>query len=53
MANDTNTMGYNQWFYFAVQNMKTSTKYTFRVVNYVSQGLSREKNSISSNKDKE
>lgn len=36
MQNDTNTYGYNQWFYFSIRNMKNNTKYTFRVANFVS-----------------
>lgn len=35
MQNDTNTYGYNQWFYFSVRNMKINTKYTFRISNFV------------------
>lgn len=35
MQNDTNTYGYNQWFYFSVRNMKMQTKYTFRISNFV------------------
>ena len=35
MQNDTNTYGYNQWFYFSVRNMKVNTKYTFRIANFV------------------
>lgn len=35
MQNDTNTYGYNQWFYFSVQNAKKNTVYTFRIANYV------------------
>ena len=35
MQNDTNTYGYNQWFYFSIRNMKPHTKYTFRIANFV------------------
>lgn len=35
MSNDTNTLGYNQWFYFSIQNARKGVKYSFRIVNYV------------------
>lgn len=35
MQNDTNTYGYNQWFYFSIRNAKRNTKYTFKIANYV------------------
>lgn len=35
MSNDTNTLGYNQWFYFSLRNMRAQTKYSFKVANYV------------------
>ena len=35
MQNDTNTNGYNQWFYFSLRNAKPKTKYTFKIANYV------------------
>jgi len=35
IENDTNTLGYNQWFYFSVRNMRKNVKYMFYVVNYV------------------
>ena len=35
MQNDTNTYGYNQWFYFSIRNMTPNVKYTFKIVNYV------------------
>ena len=35
MSNDTNTMGYNQWFYFSIRNTKKSIKYSFQIMNYV------------------
>ena len=35
MQNDTNTLGYNQWFYFGVKGMVKGANYTFNVVNYV------------------
>jgi hypothetical protein len=44
MSNDTNTMGYNQWFYFSVQNMRKGVTYTFRIVNFVLVDLYRESN---------
>ena len=47
MQNDTNTYGYNQWFYFSIRNMKVNTKYTFRIANFVSINLCR-KNHIPS-----
>ena len=41
MQNDTNTYGYNQWFYFSIRNMKVNTKYTFRIANFVKNNLYR------------
>ena len=35
MENDTNTLGYNQWFYFAMSGPAPRTTYTFRILNYV------------------
>jgi len=35
MQNDTNTRGYNQWFYFSVENMRAGENYTLRLVNFV------------------
>lgn len=35
MQNDTNTYGYNQWFYFSVKNLKVGNHYTFKIVNFV------------------
>ena len=35
MQNDTNTYGYNQWFYFSLQNIKKDTPYTFNIANFV------------------
>lgn len=35
MQNDTNTKGYNQWFYFSVEGMKSGQAYTIRIVNFV------------------
>lgn len=43
MQNDTNTYGYNQWFYFAVRGAQTCIKYKFNIVNFVSYVLYREK----------
>ena len=34
LQNDTNTNGYNKWFYFAVKNKKKMVNYTFSIVNY-------------------
>ena len=34
MSNDTNSIGNNQWFYFAVQGLKTNKEYTFSVINF-------------------
>jgi hypothetical protein len=34
MQNDTNTYGYNQWFYFSIRNAKSKTKYTFKIANF-------------------
>ena len=34
LQNDTNSNGYNKWFYFAVKNKKRLTNYTFSIVNY-------------------
>ena len=42
MSNDTNTLGYNQWFYFSLRNMKNNVKYSFRIMNYVNIMLLRE-----------
>ena len=49
MQNDTNTYGYNQWFYFAIRGAQTNIKYKFNIVNFVSLFLCREKNSHSLN----
>lgn len=35
MSNDTNSLGYNQWFYFSIRNLEGGTNYTFKIVNYV------------------
>jgi Rad3-related DNA helicase len=35
MQNDSNTYGYNQWFYFSLRNAKKNMKYTFKIANYV------------------
>ena len=42
MSNDTNTLGYNQWFYFSLRNMKKKVKYVFKIVNYVFVDVFRE-----------
>lgn len=34
LQNDTNTKGYNKWFYFAVKNKKKFMTYTFSIVNF-------------------
>lgn len=34
MANDVNSIGNNQWFYFSVTNMVQNKDYVFSVVNY-------------------
>ena len=34
MQNDTNTKGYNQWFYFSFQN-KTSNLIKINIVNFI------------------
>lgn len=39
MQNDTNTRGYNQWFYFSVENMRAGHHYTLRIVNFVTVAL--------------
>lgn len=41
MQNDTNTYGYNQWFYFSIRNAKKKTSYTFKIANYVRNTLYR------------
>ena len=43
MQNDTNTYGYNQWFYFSIKNAKKLINYTFKIVNFVRQFLMLEK----------
>ncbi len=43
MQNDTNTYGYNQWFYFSIRYAKPHKKYTFRIVNFVTIYLCRKK----------
>lgn len=35
MQNDTNTYGYNQWFYFSMRNIKANVAYKFKIVNFV------------------
>lgn len=35
MQNDTNSYGYNQWFYYSIRNAQPGVVYTFRIVNFV------------------
>lgn len=35
IENDTNTNGFNQWFYFSIRGAKRSIKYKFHIVNLV------------------
>jgi hypothetical protein len=42
MQNDTNTYGYNQWFYFSIKNAQVGIKYHFRILNFVILLLFRE-----------
>lgn len=35
MQNDTNTYGYNQWFYFSLRRAKPKQKYIFKIANFV------------------
>lgn len=44
MQNDTNTNGYNQWFYFSILEAQANKKYTFKIVNFVLLGLYRKRN---------
>lgn len=48
MQNDTNSYGYNQWFYFSVINAIPGTTYTFRIANFVQIYLFSAKNTPSS-----
>ena len=34
LQNDTNTKGYNKWFYFAVRNKHKAQTYTISIVNF-------------------
>ena len=43
MQNDTNTYGYNQWFYFSIRGTKSKQKYIFKIANFVILCLFREK----------
>lgn len=43
MQNDSNTLGYNQWFYYSIKNAKPNKTYTFRIVNFVRNSLFRKK----------
>ncbi len=38
MQNDTNTRGYNQWFYFSVKSSK-SQKIKINIVNFIKKKL--------------
>ena len=38
MQNDTNTKGYNQWFYFSFKNAKLK-KVRFNIVNFIKKKL--------------
>ena len=38
MQNDTNTKGYNQWFYFSFQN-RSLKKVRFNIVNFIKKKL--------------
>jgi hypothetical protein len=52
IQNDTNTIGYNQWFYFSVRNAEKGLKYHFKIVNFVSFCLiNRGKDTPSSNRE--
>ena len=44
MQNDTNTNGYNQWFYFSILEAQANKKYTFKIVNFVLLVLFRKRN---------
>ena len=35
MQNDTNTRGYNQWFYFSITNAEPGIPYRFHILNFV------------------
>lgn len=35
LQNDTNSYGYNQWFYYSIKNVKSKTNYKFNIVNLV------------------
>lgn len=35
IQSDTNTVGYCQWFYFSLRNMKAGLEYRFSIVNFV------------------
>jgi len=43
MDNDTNSLGYNQWFYFSIRNNQANVDYTFKIVNFVSNFFIEEK----------
>jgi hypothetical protein len=43
VENDTNSLGYNQWFYFSIQNNEANRNYTFRLVNMVNHPLLQRK----------
>lgn len=33
--NDTNSLGYNQWFYFSIRNNQANVEYSFKIMNFV------------------
>lgn len=35
LQNDTNSNGYNQWFYFSIKNINTKCTYRFSIINLV------------------
>ena len=39
MQNDTNTRGYNQWFYFSIRGMQKGVTYRLNIVNFVPKTL--------------
>ena len=47
MQNDTNTYGYNQWFYFSLRGVKKNTLYRFVIPNMVNPIIGRGKDTPS------
>jgi len=43
IQNDTNSLGYNQWFYFSVQGAEPGITYNFKIVNFVRKIVIEEK----------